>query len=175
MGGKWELAHRGADRAGSRTHTPLNSMMISTTLELDALLASAAPLIICVSGGKDSRLVAEETVSYARQHNHSGRIILIYADLGRVVWSDATQQCQRLAEKLNVELQIVGRKAGGLMERWTKRWANNVERYINLSCVKLILPWSTPALRFCTSELKTQVIQRWILHWISSPPSSSSW
>jgi len=28
----------------------------------------------------------------------------------------------------------------------------------NLSSVKLVLPWSTPALRFCTSELKSDVI-----------------
>jgi hypothetical protein len=28
-------------------------------------------------------------------------------------------------------------------------------RYVNLECVKVILPWSTPAMRFCTSELKS--------------------
>lgn len=145
-------------------------MMISPTPEVDTLIEIGAPLIICVSGGKDSRLVAEQTVSYARRRkNHNGRIILVYADLGNVVWADATDQCQRLAQRLNVELQIVGRKAGGLMERWTKRWENNVDRYINLSCVKLILPWSTPQLRFCTSELKTQVIQRWIRKTFNEP------
>lgn len=143
--------------------------MISTAKEVDDLIDSGAPILIAISGGKDSRLVAEQTVAYARNRNHSGRIILVYADLGRVVWSDALQQCRRLAQRLDVDLQIVGRKAGGLMERWTTRWTNNVERYSNLSCVKLILPWSTPALRFCTSELKTQVIQRWLRHTFKEP------
>jgi len=33
-----------------------------------------------------------------------------------------------------------------------------VARYVDLSCVKMILPWSTPSMRFCTSELKAAVI-----------------
>ena len=45
-----------------------------------------------------------------------------------------------------------------MMERWEGRWSNNVKRYEDLSCAKLILPWSTPSMRFCTSELKTAVI-----------------
>jgi 3'-phosphoadenosine 5'-phosphosulfate sulfotransferase (PAPS reductase)/FAD synthetase len=44
------------------------------------------------------------------------------------------------------------------MKRWIKRWENNVKRYANLSCVKVILPWSTPSMRFCTSELKSAPI-----------------
>ena len=48
------------------------------------------------------------------------------------------------------------------MERWQKRWADNVKRYVELECVKVILPWSTPSMRFCTSELKTSIIQRWV-------------
>ena len=37
-------------------------------------------------------------------------------------------------------------------------WQNNVKRYSELSCVKIILPWSTPSMRFCTSELKSAPI-----------------
>lgn len=44
------------------------------------------------------------------------------------------------------------------MQRWETRWSNNVSRYVDLSCVKLIVPWSSPSLRFCTSELKSAVI-----------------
>ncbi len=136
--------------------------MISTAPEVDRLIDPNAPIVICVSGGKDSQLVAEQAVSCARNRNHAGDLVLCYSDLGRVVWSDAHLQCEQLAERLGVRLQIVGRKAGGLMERWTKRWQDNLTRYKELSCVKLILPWSTPAMRFCTSELKTAIIQSWI-------------
>jgi hypothetical protein len=38
-----------------------------------------------------------------------------------------------------------------MLDRWEKRWQNNVSRYEDLSCVKVILPWSTPQMRFCTS------------------------
>src|SRR5689334_2247510 len=142
--------------------TSQSHMMISTAPEVDRLIDTNAPIVICVSGGKDSHLVAEHVVSYARNRNHAGDLVLCYSDLGRVVWSDARLQCEELAERLGVPLRVVGRNAGGLMERWTKRWQDNLTRYKELLCVKLILPWSTPAMRFCTSELKTTIIQRWI-------------
>jgi hypothetical protein len=136
--------------------------MISTAPEVDALLDSGAPLLICSSGGKDSQCAAEQAVAYARARNHTGDVVLVYSDLGRVVWADAMDQNERLAARLGIPLQTVKREAGGLMERWQKRWIDNVDRYVNLSCVKVILPWSTPSMRFCTSELKTAIIQRWI-------------
>lgn len=89
---------------------------------------------------------------------HTGPRVLIHADLGSVEWKESLPCCERLAEKLGWELQVERRAAGGLMQRWQGRWANNVRRYADLSCVKLILPWSTPAMRFCTSELKSAVI-----------------
>lgn len=117
--------------------------MITTAPEVDRLIDSNAPIVICVSGGKDSQLVAEQVVSYARNRNHAGDLLLCYSDLGRVIWSDARFQCEQLAERLGVPLQVVGRNAGGLMDRWNKRWHDNLTRYKELSCVKLILPWST--------------------------------
>ena len=143
--------------------------MISTAPEVEALIAANAPIVICVSGGKDSRHAATESLAHVRERGHSGRVVLCYSDLGRVVWSDAKSQCQMLADKLGVELVIVRREAGGLMERWQKRWKDNVDRYVNLNCVKVILPWSTPAMRFCTSELKTTIIQRYIRKTFKQP------
>ena len=58
------------------------------------------------------------------------------------------------------ELIVVRRTAGDMMDRWLSRWAANVERYASLSCVRLIMPWSSAAQRFCTSELKSQIIAR---------------
>jgi 3'-phosphoadenosine 5'-phosphosulfate sulfotransferase (PAPS reductase)/FAD synthetase len=53
---------------------------------------------------------------------------------------------------------IVRRQAGDMIQRWEGRWAANLRRYENLECVTLITPWSTPAMRFCTSELKVSPI-----------------
>ena len=95
---------------------------------------------------------------------HAGPRILVHADLGderpelSVEWTDSLPTCQRLADRLGLELLVVRRSAGGMMKRWQGRWANNVRRYANLECVKVILPWSTPSMRFCTSELKSAPI-----------------
>lgn len=133
---------------------------ITTTPEVSALLAQGSPVAIGVSGGKDSTIAAFETVEYLDRIGHTGPRVLIHSDLGRVEWKDSLPTCERLAARLGLELIVVRREAGDMMDRWLVRWQNNVRRYANLECVKLILPWSTPSMRFCTSELKTAIICR---------------
>jgi 3'-phosphoadenosine 5'-phosphosulfate sulfotransferase (PAPS reductase)/FAD synthetase len=137
---------------------------IEAITKLAAAIAADAPVAVGVSGGKDSSAVAIATVEYLDSIGHKGPRILVHADLGderpelSVEWTDSLPTCQRLAERLGVELLVVRRPAGGMMKRWQGRWANNVRRYANLECVKVILPWSTPSMRFCTSELKSAPI-----------------
>lgn len=133
---------------------------LSHTPEIDQLLATNAPVAFGVSGGKDSSALVLATNAYLDDIGHTGPRVLIHSDLGRVEWAESLPQCERLAEKVGLELIVVRRAAGGMMERWLTRWANNVARYANLECVKLILPWSTASMRFCTSELKTAIICR---------------
>lgn len=133
---------------------------VITTREVDTMIAAAAPVAIGVSGGKDSCALAFATIEHLDAVGHRGPRILIHSDLGRVEWKDSAPTCQRLADRLGLELVTVRREAGDMMDRWLVRWANNVERYEALSCVRLILPWSTASMRFCTSELKTAIICR---------------
>lgn len=133
---------------------------IATTAEVDALLNEGAPVAIGVSGGKDSSAVALAVNAHLKAIGHRGPQVLIHADLGRVEWKQSLPACQRLADRLGLELIVVRRTAGDLLTRWRQRWNNNVRRYAELECVKLILPWSTASMRFCTSELKTSVIRR---------------
>lgn len=133
---------------------------VLTTTEVDNLIGKHAPVAIGVSGGKDSSALAFAVTDHLERVGHAGPRILIHADLGRVEWKDSGPTCERLAERLGLELVTVRRAAGDMMDRWLVRWSNNVERYVDLSCVKLILPWSTASMRFCTSELKTAVICR---------------
>lgn len=133
---------------------------ITVDYDVAAWLASNSPVAIGVSGGKDSTAVAFATVASLDQMGHTGPRVLIHSDLGRVEWQDSLPTCQRLAETLGLELIVVRRGAGDLLDRWQTRWENNVARYANLECVKLILPWSTAGMRFCTSELKTAIICR---------------
>lgn len=131
---------------------------IVSTTEIDRLLAAGAPVAIGVSGGKDSQAAALATFDHLDAIGHRGPRVLIHSDLGSVEWNESLPVCERLAAHLGAELIVVRRKAGGLVERWGTRWESSVRRYENLDTVTLVLPWSTPSMRFCTSELKTHVI-----------------
>ncbi len=134
--------------------------LISVTPEVTADLHSGAAVGIGVSGGKDSCALAFALADYLDSIGHRGPRVLIHSDLGRIEWKDSLPTCQRLADRLGLELIVVRRAAGDMIDRWETRWRNNVERYRTLECVKLILPWSTASMRFCTSELKTAIICR---------------
>lgn len=147
--------------------------VVALTPELTALLFVDAPVAIGVSGGKDSTAVAIAVVLYLRSIGHKGPVILIHADLGVTEWAASLPMCRKLAEFLGVELVVVKRPQGDMMERWEQRWRDNRKRWEELSCVKIILPWSTPAMRFCTAELKIDQIcrelsRRWPHHTIIS-------
>lgn len=134
--------------------------MIATTPTIDNLLSNHAPVAVGVSGGKDSDAAAFATVEHLDRIGHAGPRVLIHSDLGRTEWRESLPQCERLAQRLGIELIVVRRQAGDMLDRWLTRWSNNVARYCALECVKLILPWSTASMRFCTSELKTAIICR---------------
>jgi 3'-phosphoadenosine 5'-phosphosulfate sulfotransferase (PAPS reductase)/FAD synthetase len=133
---------------------------IDVPTEITVALDASAPVFIGVSGGRDSQALAYRVCAHLDDIEYSGPRFLVHADLGRVEWEDSLLICERLTERLGVELVVVRRNAGDMMDRWLSRWAANVARYANLECVKLILPWSTAAQRFCTAELKSQVIAR---------------
>lgn len=135
---------------------------VATTPQVNDMLRRNAVVAIGVSGGKDSDACAIATSEYLDSIGHTGPRLLIHADLGSVEWKQSLPKCEQLAATLGMELVTVDRKAGGMMERWQTRWENNVARYVDLSCVKLILPWSTPSMRFCTSELKAAVIASYL-------------
>lgn len=126
---------------------------------LDALQQKAA-VAIGVSGGKDSAATAFRTVEYLETLGHSGPRILIHSHLGRVEWEQSLEVCRRLADRVGLDLVIVRRERGDLLDRWHQRGTNNVERYASPSCVRLIMPWTSAGLRFCTSELKIAPICR---------------
>lgn len=140
-----------------RTH---NVPAITAPKEINDLLHQHAVVAVGVSGGKDSQACALAVNTYLNRIGHKGPRVLIHADLGRVEWSDSLKVCNELATHLGWELIVVSRQAGDLLHRWQSRWQANLERYTALSCVKLILPWSTPSMRFCTSELKSDIIAR---------------
>ena len=133
---------------------------VAVTPEIMAALTAGAVVAIGVSGGKDSAATAFATTDHLDEIGHGGARVLIHSDLGRVEWRQSLPVCERLSRELGLELIVVRRERGDLLDRWQVRWENNVRRYAQLECVKLIMPWSTASMRFCTSELKTAVISR---------------
>lgn len=129
---------------------------ISVTPEVQKLLDRKAPVAVGVSGGKDSQAVAWALAQFLRDYD--GPKVLIHADLKEVEWLDSLPACRRIADEIGWELITCGRPAGGMMERWESRWQSSIRRYCAMETVAVVLPWSTPSMRFCTSELKVDPI-----------------
>lgn len=131
---------------------------VALTPEIERAIASGAAVAVGVSGGKDGAAAAIATLRHLDAVGHAGPRVLVHSDLGRIEWSESLPECERLAASLGTELLVVRRAAGDMIARWEGRWRANLARYVELESVRLILPWSTPQMRFCTSELKTDVI-----------------
>lgn len=139
---------------------PIQHVPVEIEPSIEHLLAANAPVALGVSGGKDSSAMSLAVSSYLDEIGHRGPRILIHSDLGRIEWRESLPWCRRLADRLGWELVVVRRQAGDLLDRWKVRWQNNCQRYSNLETVRLILPWSTPGMLFCRSELKAAIICR---------------
>jgi 3'-phosphoadenosine 5'-phosphosulfate sulfotransferase (PAPS reductase)/FAD synthetase len=128
--------------------------------DIRAMLARDCVVAVGVSGGKDSVACALAVDEYLFEVGHTGPRVLVHADLGVVEWRDSMQTCLELAERIAWDLIVVRRTAGDMMDRWESRWAGNLLRYSLMETISVILPWSTPGMRFCTSELKVEPIAR---------------
>lgn len=120
-------------------------------LQADAVVAGG------VSGGKDSDTFVLKLWRFFNEIGFTGVFILVHAHLGAIEHADSLPQCERLAAHVGKPLIVVF-PLRPMIERWYKRWADNCFRYINLSTVKLVTPWSTQAWRFCTAEEKVAPI-----------------
>lgn len=124
-----------------------------------AVVAQNAWFAFSLSGGKDSTLAAWAATSMLDRLGHPReRRIAIHADLGRAEWRSTPAMVETVAAMLGVPLIVVRRGAGDMVARWEQRFANGKARYEALETYHLIGPWSSSSLRFCTSELKAQVI-----------------
>ena len=134
--------------------------LLSTPPEVQALLDQHAPIVLGTSGGKDSLAVASAVARHLK--GYPGLMLLLHANLGAVEWDDSWPSCQRMAAGTGIELASCTRPAGGMMERWESRWQSSIRRYCAMETVSVVLPWSTPAMRFCQSELKVDPISSYI-------------
>ncbi|QNE07822.1 phosphoadenosine phosphosulfate reductase family protein (plasmid) [Croceicoccus marinus] len=132
---------------------------IAMPAPIEAAVRSGAWMVFNLSGGKDSSaaLFAAMRALDALGHPRERRIA-VHADLGRAEWDSTPNTVARIAAAARIPLTIRRRRSGDLFERWEQRFAAGKIRYESLSTYNLIGPWSSAALRFCTSEQKAQVL-----------------
>ena len=126
-----------------------------------AALAANAWFVFSLSGGKDRTSASYAAMAMLDAHHHPrDRRIAIHADLGRAEWKSTPATVEAIAARLGLPLIVVRRDAGDMVARWEQRFRNACRRYEDLETYWLIGPWSQANKRFCTSELKVQVIGR---------------
>jgi tRNA(Ile)-lysidine synthase TilS/MesJ len=80
------------------------------------VLAEGADCAIGVSGGKDSQATLITVVAWLRAQGYAGKIFAIFADLGRAEWLQTRSFIERLCQSLEIELIVVQRAQGDLLD-----------------------------------------------------------
>ena len=134
-------------------------MAVASDDTIASALRSGAHVVYSLSGGKDSSAAAFAVEAHLDRIGHPrDRRHAIHADLGLIEWPSTPGFVETIAAMLGVDLSIVRRKAGGLIQRWEQRWQSSLRRYENLETYQLVSPFSSAKLRFCTGEAKVQPI-----------------
>ena len=83
-------------------------------------LTQGAALVLSLSG-KDSQAMAY-ALAQAHKHNHwPGKLVAVYANLGRAAWPQSLPVCQTICKQINTPLSVVQRAKGDLVQRIIER------------------------------------------------------
>lgn len=125
---------------------------------LDAITAGAV-VAFSISGGKDGTAAMHAVMKLLDDLGHPrADRVAIHADLGRAEWKSTPRIVEDLAGHFDLPLMVVRHGKHDMVSRWEARFAEGKRRYADLEVFNLIGPWSSASLRFCTAELKQQVI-----------------
>lgn len=132
---------------------------ISISAEIIAALLAGAVIAYSLSGGKDSSVSAHAVNLFldSIEHPRADRVG-IHADLGKIEWTESHGICAQMSDLMGVPFTVVRHSTHDMISRWEQRFTNGKRRYANLEIFNLIGPWSSASLRFCTAEMKQQVI-----------------
>jgi 3'-phosphoadenosine 5'-phosphosulfate sulfotransferase (PAPS reductase)/FAD synthetase len=109
------------------------------------VLVEGADCAIGVSGGKDSQATLITVVTWLRAQGYIGKIFAIFADLGRAEWPQTRAFIEHLCLSLQIELVVVKRAQGDLLDRFDQR---------QVALGPDVPFWPTTKSRYCTSDLK---------------------
>lgn len=128
---------------------------VNTPPDILAALMDGSPVVLSVSGGKDSEAMTKAVLSYLATHQLTNRVYMVHADLGRMEWAETPEYMQTMSRRYNVPLHIVSRDHDlleGIERRAEKLAGQN----------KPAFPSS--AARYCTAGWKRTVINSWLGH-----------
>lgn len=132
---------------------PLFSADVDVPAPVDRVLGMGAALAISISGGKDSHAMLSALVRlHADRPDWTGPVFAIHADLGRMEWDETPGFVDDLAEAYGVDLRIVRRTKGDLLDRWQQR----MEKLEGTGKPF----WSSASSRYCTSSMKRDPINK---------------
>lgn len=120
-----------------------------------------AIVVFSLSGGKDSTAATWAAMRKLDALGHPRQLrFAVHADLGRAEWKSTPEMVEAIAAHFGLELIIARHKTHDMVSRWEARGIQGRRRYEHFEVFNLIGPWSSSSLRFCTAELKQQVISR---------------
>lgn len=124
-----------------------------------AAIKAGCVVAFSLSGGKDSTAAAGAATAMLDELGHPReRRVAIHADLGRAEWRNTPATVEAVAAHFGLTLMTVRHRTHDMVSRWEARFSEGMRRYAALEVFNLIGPWSSSSLRFCTSEMKQQVI-----------------
>lgn len=135
------------------------SFGVSISDEIIAAIIAGCVIAYSLSGGKDSSVSAHAVNGFLDSIGHPrADRVGIHADLGKIEWTESHDICAQVSDMLGIPFQVVRHGKHDMISRWEQRFINGKARYANLEIFNLIGPWSSASLRFCTAEMKQQVI-----------------
>lgn len=127
--------------------------MIQTTPEVLDALDRGATLALSMSGGKDSQAMTLAVLAWLRETGRTNPVTAVHADLGRAEWHQTHAIVRAQAEAYGLDLTIVQRTKGDLLERITARAAQVGDEKPF---------WPSASNRYCTSDLKRDPIDKYL-------------
>lgn len=134
-------------------------------------LGQGGTLAVSISGGKDSQALLSALADEYALRGWTGPIYAVHAHLGRAEWPQSLAHCRRIAEQAGVELVVVHRPQGDLVDQIRARalklagtgkapWPDAQNRYCTSDQKRGQLdtqmrnPWPTATMRYCTADQK---------------------
>lgn len=118
---------------------------------IEQAMQAGAAMAISISGGKDSQAMLNALAATRQQRGWRGPLRAVHAHLGRAEWRQSLGHCRNICARLGVDLMIVKRPQGDLVQEIDDR----VEKLGGTAP-----PWPSATARYCTSDQKRGQIDK---------------